>query len=184
MKFAVRKVKINTKNMTVVLGGAYTDVYRETKKHDLGFVKDEPVKSQSGNFDTKDFVEYGKMTDEFMSRVTVIQLNSLDAEDIKRIMLESDRSAIKIQKEIFGKLGVKVVFTDGYINKAASNAVQKRTGARGLNGIIDESTWKAFAEVYSHPNLYTKAIFDEGSLEDSENYQLVKKRNISSKKRK
>lgn len=175
-KLPCPKVRMSTKDMTVILGGAYSDVYKSTDKHDLGFLKGKTPESKEKKFSTKDFVEYGMMTNEFMSRVTVIKLNELDVNSIKRIMLESDESAMKIQQEIFEKLGVKLTFTDGYTTAVAENAAAKRTGARGLNGIIDESTWKAFEEVYINPNKYKEVILDENTLENPENYQLIKKR--------
>ena len=99
----------------------------------------------------------------------------MDVNAIKRVMLESDESAMRIQQEIFDKLGVKLTFTDEYTTMVAKNAFDKKTGARGLNGIIDESTWRAFEEVYSHPDEYEEAILGEETLENPEHYQLVKK---------
>ena len=116
------------------------------------------------------------MTDEFMGRVTVIKLNDLDVDDIKRVMLESDESAMKIQEEIFKKLGVKLTFTDGFTTEIAKQAEKKKTGARGLNGIIDAATWQAFEEVYKHQGDYEEVVLDENTVEDSSNYQLVKKK--------
>ena len=51
-----------------------------------------------------------------------------------------------------------------------------KTGARALNGIIDESTWKAFDEVYCSNGEYSEVIFNEESVEDNTKYQLVKKK--------
>ena len=171
------KVQIDTSNMTVILGGAYTDVYKNLiERNEIGFGSQVSTIPKYRPATTQDFVERGMMTDEFMGRVTVVKLNDLDVESIKRIMLESDQSAMKIQKEIFEKLGVKLTFTDGYTTAVAENAYQKKTGARGLNGIIDESTWKAFDEVYCNPGEYDEVILDEESTKDSSAYQLVKKK--------
>ena len=177
MSRPMNKVKISTKDMTVILGGAYTDVYRNLlEKNGVGFGSTVSSKPRYRKATTEDFVKFGMMTDEFMGRVTVIKLNDLSVDDIKRVMLESDQSAMKIQKDIFEKLGVKITFTDGYTTTVAINADKKKAGARGLNGIIDESTWKAFDEVYCHPGEYEEVILDEETVEDPTHYQLVKKR--------
>ena len=179
MKNSNNKVKIDTSKMTVILGGAFTDVYKKLlEKNSIGFggnLYDKPTYREAT---TKDFVELAGMTDEFMGRVTVIKLNDLDVEDIKKVLIDSDESQIKIQEEIFEKLGVKITFTDGYLTKIAKEGLDKKTGARGLNGIIDASTWKAFAEVYKKSNRgkYKEVIITEETAEDSSNYQLVKKR--------
>ena len=174
------KVKIDTSKMTVILGGAFTDVYKHlAEKNIIGFDTEKTSIStpKYRKAETKDFVEYGQMTDEFMGRVTVVRLNDLDLNSIKRVMLESDESALKIQEEIFTKLGVKIKFTDDYINKVAETAIAKKTGARGLNGIIDESTWKVFEEVYQNEGIYEEVILDETTVDDNSNYQLIKKKN-------
>lgn len=171
-------VEINTSNMTVILGGAYTNVYKNlVVRNQIGFDHEKSSKPVYRQAEIKDFVEHGMMTDEFMGRVVVVKLNDLDVEDLKRVMLESQESAIKIQQRIFKDLGVKITFTNDYINAVSEKAYNKKTGARGLNGIIDESTWKAFDEVYCHENQYEEIIFDKESVEDNTKYQLVKKKN-------
>jgi ATP-dependent Clp protease ATP-binding subunit ClpX len=178
------KVKIDTSNMTVILGGAFTDVYKHlVEKNTIGFgtEKNSLDKPTYRKAETKDFVEHGLMTDEFMGRVTVIRLNDLDLEDLKRVMLEGNESAIKTQEKIFKDLGVKIKFTDGYINKVAEKALEKKTGARGLNGIIDESTVKVFEEVYQNEDLYTQAVLTEKTVDDNTNYRLVKRRQKNKK---
>ena len=171
-QFALSKVKIRTDNMIVILGGAYTDVYQNVQKKDFGFLKENSLEK---NLSTKSFIDFGLMPDEFMGRVTVIPLNPLDVEAIKRIMLESDESAIRSQQSIFEKLGVRLTFTDDYTTAVAEDAYAKKTGARGLNGIIDESTWRVFEEVYSHPDFYEEAIINQETLENPDHYQLIKR---------
>ena len=177
LKNSVNKVKMDTSNMIVILGGAFTDVYKNLlEKNSIGFggsIYDKPTYREAT---TKDFVEKGGMTDEFMGRVTVVKLNDLDVDDIKRVILESDESQMKIQEKIFADLGTKITFTDGYVTEIAKNAIEKKTGARGLNGIIDASTWKAFDEVYTHEGVYKEVTVTEETVKDSSNYQLVKKR--------
>ena len=177
MRTAQEKVKIDTSNMIVILGGAYTDVYKNlVEKNGIGFNEIKSSKPRYRKATTKDFIDRGMMTDEFMGRVTVIKLNDLDVDDIKRVMLESDESAMKIQEEIFKKLGVKLTFTDGFATEVAKQAEEKKTGARGLNGIIDEATWKAFGEIHEHLGEYEEVILDENTVNDASNYQLVKKK--------
>lgn len=172
-------VRIKTDNMTVIFGGAFTDVYKNLKKeNEIGFTGEQTSLSKPTyrKAEAKDFVEHGLMTNEFMGRVTVIKLNDLDLEDIKRVLLESDQSQIRIQQEIFEKIGVKLTFTDGYSDAVAKRAYEKKTGARALNGIIDESTWRAFDEVYCSNGEYEEVILTEETVEDNTKYQLVKKK--------
>ena len=173
-KSSTNKVKIDTSNMTVIFGGAFTDVYKNLVEKNMGFDKESRPKYRKA--ETKDFVEHGLMTDEFMGRVTVIKLNDLDVDSIKRIMLESEESALKLQEKIFNKIGVKIKFTDGFINEVAQRAHDKKTGARGLNGVIDEATWQSFEEVYKNAEIYSSVKITEDTIDDSSNFQLYKKR--------
>lgn len=176
-KNSTKKVIIDTSKMICVFGGAYTDVYKDLyEKTQMGF---------NGNIERKrrkaspsDFIEKGRTKDEFIGRVAIVELKDLEFDDIKRLILESDESALKIQEQIFEKLGVKITFTDGYVNAIAQGAVDRKTGARGLNTIVDESTWEAYEEVYKKSNRgkYSEVIFNEKTVEDSSCYQLVKRK--------
>lgn len=174
MKTSFQSVKINTKNMIVILGGAYSDVYKNMRNKDIGFGAT-PGKIEKPTID--DFVEKAMMTDEFMGRVTVIKLNDLGVDDLLRIMEESDESVLKVQEKLFNDLGVKITFTERYKMKIAQEAVKRKTGARGLNAIVDEATWEAYEKIYrqSSRGRYEEVIIDEETIENSENFQLKKK---------
>ena len=135
-------VRIDTSNMTVILGGAFTDVYKKYNTQISGFIRENPKEKESPTM--QDFVDKGMMTDEFMGRTSIVKMNELDIDAIKRIMLESDESAVLIQQQIFDKLNVKLTYTDGYIDALAKAAYEKKTGARGLNTQVDNTTWCCF----------------------------------------
>ena len=169
------KVKINTTNMTIILGGAFTDVYKNMKmNNEIGFGKEKTSEAVYREATPEDFVQYGQMTNEFMGRVVVVKLNDLSVEQLKQVLVESDQSAIKIQQDIFDKLGVKIKFTDEYLSAVAKKAYDKKTGARGLAGIVDQSTWRAFDEVCSNKGLYKQVTFNEETVEDNKQYKLTK----------
>ena len=71
----------------------------------------------------------------------------------------------------------KLTFTDAYSYLIAKRAEERGTGARGLNAIIDESTWCAFDEIYKKDNrgIYSEVILTEKTVSDPSNFQLVKK---------
>ena len=116
------------------------------------------------------------MPGEFMGRTLVVRMNDLDVEAIKRIMLESDESAIRIQQEIFQMLGTKITFTNEYIDAIAEDAVKKKTGARGINTAIDESTWCAFDEISCNEGVYSEVIIGEETVKNPTEYQLIKRK--------
>ena len=177
IKHSATKIKIDTTNMTVILGGAYTDVYKNLlQKNEIGFGGNTYDKPTYREAEEEDFVTLSGMTNEFMGRLLIIKLNDLDVDAIKRILLESDKSKLRVQERIFEKLGTKITFTDGCLTKIAERAVQKKTGARGLNKVILETTWKAYDEVHEHKGVYKEVQITEETVDDPSNFKLVKKR--------
>ena len=170
-------VKINTSNMIVILGGAFTDVYKNLKENNsIGFGADVTKSTTSRVAQTEDFVEKAKMPDEFMGRVSIIKLNDLDEDAIKRIILESDESAVEVQKKIFDELGVKLTFGDDFIDELAKRTVKRQTGARGLNTIVDETTWEAYADCYTHLGQIDEIILEKETIDDPKVYKKINKK--------
>lgn len=173
VKTATQRVKINTSNMIVILGGAFQDVYDNLKKKNgigFGATQDE----QKPQATTKDFVKKAGIPDEFMGRVTIVKLNDMDANSIKRILKESDESALHIQEKLFKELGVKLTSTEEFLDKIAMEAVERKTGARGLNNVVDDATWEAYNEVYTHPNEYSEVILTKDTADNPKKYILKK----------
>ncbi|MBQ6323602.1 MAG: AAA family ATPase [Bacilli bacterium] len=176
IKKPTETVRINTENMIVVLGGAFTNVYKNLREsNNVGFGGIVTSEERYREATVYDFVKYGLMPDEFMGRVTIVRLNDLNEDDLKRVLLEGDESAIQLESEAFRELGTEVVFTPEYINGIVQAAVKNKTGARGMNSVINKSIWRAFKEVYCNPDTYSEVILDAESLEDDTAYQLVKK---------
>lgn len=175
-KKSTENVRIRTDNMTVILGGAFNDVYKELQKdHAIGFGSD--VEGKDTQIMIDDFVEKAKMPDEFMGRMSVVKLNDLDLDDIKKILLESDESAIKRQERLFEKLGVKLTPGYDYINAIAEQAVERKTGARGINSVVDETTWEAYADAYSNLGAYSEIILGKETVDDPKQYKKVYRKN-------
>ena len=172
-------VTLDTSNMKVILGGAFTDVYKNMKaKNGIGFNADVAEESDNKTPSMEDFVTKAMMTDEFMGRVPIlIKMNDLDEDAIKRILLESDESALKQEEDSFDQLGVKLTVTPEFIDAIAHKAYERKTGARGINAMVTDTTWKPFDEVYSHIGDYEEVILDDETVKDNSNFQLVKKKN-------
>lgn len=175
-------IKISTENMIVVAGGAFLDVYKQKDKTKLGFTSpEEKANEHTVEPEISDFVTKAMMTKEFMGRVPVIvHLNNLDVDGLRRILLNSEESILKLQEEVFRNKGVKLTTKDGYILSISQNALARKIGARGLNKLIADSTWVAYDEICSNPGIYEEVILTEETVENPKKYQLVKKTNNQS----
>lgn len=177
---SIETVEIKTNNMICIFGGAFEDVYQSLVRNEgSGFNRDVEKKEKKAT--TEDFVNTGMMTYEFMGRLAVVKLDALHVKNLERVLLESDESALKVQQSIFNRLSVKLTATPKYITAVALEAEKRKSGARGLSAIVDESTWLAYEEVYKKSNRgkYSEVILDEKTVEDSSNFQLVKRKGIN-----
>ena len=179
MKHPTKQVRINTSNMIVILGGAYTDVYKNLiDKNGLGFGAD--VKSASERKPRKatpeDFVTKAQMTDEFMGRVAIVHLNDLSVDDLVKVIRESDESSLAIQQKLFEELGVKLTAGDDFVKKIALNAYDRKTGARGLNTVVEEATWEAYYDAYTHEDEYDEIVLTEETVNNPKQYTKVLKK--------
>lgn len=165
--------KISTKNMLVLAGGSFFDVYKNSGPKQIGFLdKKEKKYIPSAN----DFVEKGMMTKDFIGRFPIIiHYDDLDTEALVDVLINSESSPLRREEDVFSKAGVKLTVTEDYMNAVARAAADMETGARGLKGIVKNTTWPSYAKVKSEPGIYREVILDEKTVSDNKVYTLRKK---------
>lgn len=165
--------KISTKNMLVLAGGSFADVYKNSGPKQIGFLdgeKKEYVPSVT------DFVEKGMMTKDFIGRFPIIiHYNDLDAKALVDVLVNSEASPLKRERDVFSKAGVKLTVTEDYMEAVARAAINMETGARGLKGIVKNTTWPSYDKVKSESGVYREVVLDEKTVSDNKVYVLRKK---------
>jgi ATP-dependent Clp protease ATP-binding subunit ClpX len=87
----------------------------------------------------EDLLKFG-LIPEFIGRLPVIAtLNELEENDMMRILLEPKDAIIKQYKKMFEMENVKLKFTDGALRAVAKLAIERKTGARGLRSILENT---------------------------------------------
>ena len=91
----------------------------------------------------EDLLRFG-LIPEFIGRLPVIvTLSALSAEDLVRVLTEP-KNAVTRQFEKFLSLDkVELAFTPGALQAAAEVALDRKTGARALRSIVEESLLEA-----------------------------------------
>lgn len=179
----MQAVKIKTDDMLIIAGGAFSDLYGKKEKAQIGFNKNKEENKKQPEPTITDFVEKAMMSNEFMGRFPIhIRLNDLKPEDMKRILLESDKSPTKIEERIFKKMNCKLRFTDDAYEAFAARAEKLKEGARGLKGIVKNSTAKAFEDVNDKRDKYETITITADTVNDNTNYSYVIRKNTSIKK--
>lgn len=86
-----------------------------------------------------DFIHFG-MEAELMGRVgQYIPLEGLTTEDLRRIMLESELSIYRQYQKFFLNQGIQLEFGSKRIDELVEKALERGTGARGLNALVEEA---------------------------------------------
>ena len=171
-----QRVTMSTKNMIIIVGGAFKDVYDTlNSKRDIGFgVSNKKVTTP----DEEDFRKKAGMTAEFMGRLPIrIRLNDLDEDKLFHILKDSDKSAVLERKNQFEKHGVMLTVTDEYLKELSKEAIKKKTGARGLDSAVYETTWEALGDVNENLGEYSEIIVTDETVKDPSNYEKVYRKN-------
>ncbi|XP_025196560.1 ATP-dependent Clp protease ATP-binding subunit clpX-like, mitochondrial [Melanaphis sacchari] len=106
---------------------SYTDNEKENVKRDELLKKIEP----------RDLIQFG-MIPEFLGRFPIlVPLQSLNINLLTRILTEPENSVVNQFKLQFSLDKVELTFTDEALRSIASQALEKKTGARGLRAILE-----------------------------------------------
>lgn len=166
-------VPVNTENILFICGGAFPGLEgiinqrTATKNTSIGFganVEKEKEKSVGEALKfvcTEDLVQYG-LIPEFVGRLPVIvSLNELDEDDMVSILTEPKDSIVNQYKELFKYDGVELEFTPESLKSIAKETIKRKTGARGLRGILEEILKDSMYSIPSEEGI-AKCIVEEG----------------------
>ena len=142
-------IQIDTTNILFICGGSFEGIEPIIEKRiassAMGFGAN--VMSQKSKDRTEllkkvtphDLVKFG-IIPEMVGRLPVITtLDSLDKKALVRILTEPKNSLVKQYQKIFNIDGVNLQFTDGALEAIAQRAIDRKTGARGLRSIMEDT---------------------------------------------
>lgn len=142
-------IQIDTTNILFICGGSFEGIEPIIEKRiassAMGFGAN--VMSQKSKERTEllkkvtphDLVKFG-IIPEMVGRLPVITtLDSLDKKALVRILTEPKNSLVKQYQKIFNIDGVNLQFTDAALEAIAQKAIDRKTGARGLRSIMEET---------------------------------------------
>ncbi len=150
-------IQIDTTNILFICGGAFDGLEKMVEKRMgssvLGFNADIKSKKELDTTDwmsdviPQDLVKFG-LIPELVGRLPVITaLNGLDEASLVRILREPKDSLVKQYTKLFDMDGVELVFEDDALTEIAKKAIERRTGARGLRAIMEDTLKKLMFEI-------------------------------------
>ena len=109
----------------------------------------------------EDLLKFG-LIPEFIGRLPVVAtLNELDEDDMLRILVEPKDAIIKQYKKLFELENVKLKFTDGALRAISKLAIERKTGARGLRSIIENTMLDIMYDLPSRRDMRECVISEE-----------------------
>ena len=125
----------------------------------------------------EDLLKFG-LIPEFVGRLPVmVTLSALTAEDLVLVLTEP-RNAVTRQFQKFLQLDkVDLVFTPGALTAAAELALHRKTGARALRSIVEESLLEVMYDIPERTDV-RKCIITEETIRDGRVPLLLTKAEI------
>ena len=109
-----------------------------------------------------DLVKFG-LIPELVGRLPMITtLEALDEDSLIRILTEPKDSIVKQYQALFAMDQVELTFTDDALRAIAKRALERKTGARGLRGIMEELLQNLMFSIPSDPSVESVTITAEG----------------------
>ncbi len=161
-------IQIDTTNILFICGGAFDGLEKiiETRldQKAIGFNADIRTKNEYNIGDVlrhalpQDFVKYG-LIPEFIGRVPVtVSLDMLDRGALLKILREPKNALTKQYQKLFELDGVALEFDREALEVIADNALERKTGARGLRAIMESVTLDMMYQIPSEENKTTCRI--------------------------
>ncbi|MGV6860589.1 MAG: ATP-dependent Clp protease ATP-binding subunit ClpX [Putridiphycobacter sp.] len=176
-----KMIKVNTKNILFIAGGAFDGVEkiigRRMNTSVIGFSSD----SDKHELDKENLLQYIIPTDikefglipELIGRIPVLTyLNPLDSAALRRILTEPKNSLVKQYHHLFSLDGVDLKFDSEVLDFIVNKALEFKLGARGLRSICEAILTDAMFEIPSNAEIkeyrvtldYAKSKFEKSKL--------------------
>jgi ATP-dependent Clp protease ATP-binding subunit ClpX len=184
-------IQIDTTNILFICGGAFDGIDKIIQNRignkTMGFGADLRKKHESDigevlkQIQPTDLIKYG-LIPEFVGRVPVVaSLNALDEESLIRILTEPRNALVKQFKKMFSLDGITLEFQPEALELIAKEAIDRKTGARGLRSIVENIMLDTMYELPSRDDIEKCLITKEAVQGETPIYVAKEKR--SGKKR-
>ena len=175
-------IQVDTRNILFIVAGAFVGldkiIERRMTKRPMGLVsndsisKDKSVVEKFGGIEAEDLSRFG-LIPELIGRLPVnATLDELDQDALIRILEEPKNAITKQYKKLFDFDGIELEFEKDAIFEVAKLAVSKKTGARGLRAILEQSMLDIMYELPSKTQV-SKVIVTREAITGEESPRLI-----------
>ncbi len=164
-------LQVNTANILFICGGAFVGldalIRNRIGKKSLGFgqnimsKKDIEKEDALEKVQPEDLLKYG-LIPEFVGRFSSLAtLKELTLEAMIQVMTEPKNALVKQYQKLFEFEDVKLKFTDTAVKAIAEKATKRKTGARGLRAVMEETMLDIMFDLPSKDDVVEVVINEE-----------------------
>ncbi|MCP1771341.1 ATP-dependent Clp protease ATP-binding subunit ClpX [Neisseria perflava] len=176
-------INVDTTNILFICGGAFAGlekvIRQRTEKGGIGFGAQVHSKDEESNLsevietvEPADLIKFG-LIPELIGRLPVIAtLSELDEEALTNILTEPKNALIKQYQTLFEMEGVELEVEEDALHAIAHQALERKTGARGLRSIVERYLLDT---MYLLPDLedVKKVVIDKDVVENNQAPKLL-----------
>ena len=169
-------LKVNTRNILFICGGTFNGldkiILSRIGSKTVGFEAD--IRGQSNLtleeilslVQPEDLLKFG-LIPEFIGRLPVIaSLGELSLEALVRILTEPKNALVKQYEKLFEMEGIKLGFTEDALRAVSKEALDRKSGARGLRAILEKVMLDIMYDLPSRSAVTECVIGEEVILKD------------------
>jgi len=168
-------IQVDTSNILFICGGAFVGLDKiiesRISNKAMGIAADIRTQSEKDHakenilrkIEPDDLAKFG-LIPEFIGRLPVLAvLDPLEEDALIDILSRPKNAITKQYQRLFGYEGVDLKFTEGALRAVAQMALKRKTGARGLRGVLETSMLDIMYDIPSKPNV-KECIIDENVI--------------------
>ncbi|MCB2829206.1 ATP-dependent Clp protease ATP-binding subunit ClpX [Streptococcus dysgalactiae] len=154
-------IQIDTKNILFIVGGAFDGIEDIVKQRlgekVIGFGQNSRKIDDNASYMqeiiSEDIQKFG-LIPEFIGRLPVVAaLEQLNTSDLIQILTEPRNALVKQYQALLSYDGVELAFDKEALEAIANKAIERKTGARGLRSIIEETMLDIMFEIPSQEDV-------------------------------
>ncbi len=169
-------IQIDTSNILFICGGAFAGIdkiieNRTTNKSmgiagDVGVISKDNTEELISKIEPDDLSKFG-LIPEFIGRLPCIAtLAPLGQDALMDILTRPKNAVVKQYQRLFNFEGVDLKFTDEALKAIAQEALKRKTGARGLRGVLESSMLDIMYDIPGMSNV-KEVVIDEKVIRDA-----------------
>ncbi len=167
-------IQVDTTNILFIVAGAFDGldkiIQHRVGKNTMGFGAEIQSRDEKNvgellkDLEPEDLLKYG-LIPEFVGRLPVVAtLEELNEDALVKILTEPKNALVKQYKELFAMEKVDLEFDQEALKLIAKKALKRKTGARGLRSIIEDSMLEIMYEIPSRTDV-EKCLITKETIE-------------------